>query len=171
MNQTPTVEQFLAEQSTEDDDFLEEALSDPLASIADSLRQLTEIVVRRDGVDAAEEAQDQEAEQLRQGLADLEDKHRSLFELLAEVEKIVKPSTSKVSLEVKAAIEAWKNPAVENASESGLKQPAHDAPVEEWRTYARLLGHGRTGPAFNELEAMNRSQIRTMLDIEQPGGE
>jgi hypothetical protein len=50
----------------------------------------------------------------------------------------------------------------------GLQQPAHDAPVEEWRTYARFLGQGRTGPAFNELEAMNRSQIRTMLGVEQP---
>lgn len=48
------------------------------------------------------------------------------------------------------------------------QQPAHDAPVEEWRTYARHLGHGRTGPAFNELEAMNRSQIRSMLGILQP---
>jgi hypothetical protein len=56
----------------------------------------------------------------------------------------------------------------ENSGAGVLTQPAQDAPVEAWRTYARFLGHGRTGPAFNELEAMNRSQIRTLLGVEQP---
>lgn len=156
-----------------------------------------------------------------QALSDLEAKHGVVLELVEEIRAIVKTSTSKVSLQVKAAIERWANPlgtqtpspapdparsepAVDDAAagepqdvqqragegsaivptavqcvmcaryfaDQGLfdqhncvpmAQPAHDAPVEEWRSYARRLGY--TGP---DVDAMNRSQIRTMLGIEQP---
>lgn len=47
----------------------------------------------------------------------------------------------------------------------GEHPPAHDADVEEWRAYARQRGVYVTG-----LDTMNRSQIRTMLGIEQPVG-
>lgn len=45
----------------------------------------------------------------------------------------------------------------------GEHPPARDADVEEWRAYARQRGVYVTG-----LDTMNRSQIRTMLGIEQP---
>lgn len=177
MTTAPTAQEFLAMQSTEDDVELEHV--SPLESIAESLRM---IAVGMGGeVFSAELVQESPSDRLQEAFDDLEDKHRSLFDLLAEVERIVKPSTSKVSLDVKAAIDRWKSPEVptteqveaetvpvENAAEMGLPQPDHDADAEVWRAYARQLGHGRTGPAFNELNQMNRSQIRTMLGIEQP---
>lgn len=43
------------------------------------------------------------------------------------------------------------------------QQPAHNAPVEEWREYARALGFA--GP---EIDKANRSVIRTTLGIAQP---
>jgi hypothetical protein len=167
MTHIPTVEQFLADQSNVDETEFEHA--DPLQSIADSLRQLVGSVVEHD----TEESPDQ---RLKQAFDDLEAKHQTLWLLLAEVEKIVKPSTSKVSLEVKAAIEAWKSPEISeqaepvaepvpasNATEMGYSHPAHDADVEEWRTYARVLGY-----QGKDVDQANRSQIRTMLGIEQP---
>ncbi len=133
----------------------------------------------------AELVQETPDDRLREAFDDLEEKHRSLFELLAAVEKIVKPSTSKVSNEVKAAIDAWKNPVVPQAltadevtaktmegelndwaKQTGLGQhPTHDADVEEWRAYARSLA---AVPEGTVLDQMNRSQIRTLLGIEQP---
>lgn len=43
------------------------------------------------------------------------------------------------------------------------QQPAHDAPVEEWRAYARSKGFA--GP---DIDKANRSQIRTALGVAQP---
>lgn len=43
------------------------------------------------------------------------------------------------------------------------QQPAHNAPVEEWREYARALGYA--GP---EIDKANRSMIRTTLGVVQP---
>lgn len=45
--------------------------------------------------------------------ADVAAKHDVLLNLVAEIKAIVKPSSSKVSLEVKAAIERWANPVVD----------------------------------------------------------
>lgn len=130
--------------------------------------------------------------------------------LIEQIEGIVKKSTSQVSLAVKAAIEAWRNP-VSDAQQPGpetpspaqdapavdeaaagplvqapeqdvpqasageglppghgqvvLPQPAVDAPVEEWRAYARAM---HAVPDGTVLDQMNRSQIRTLLGIEQP---
>lgn len=42
-------------------------------------------------------------------------------------------------------------------------QPEHNAPVEEWRAYARALGYA--GP---DIDKANRSVIRTTLGIAQP---
>lgn len=208
MTTAPTAEQFLAMQDTEDDEFTAEIhdTGDPLESIADSLRTLVQVI-------EAPQREEQASARLQEAFDDLEEKHQSLFGLLAEVEKIVKPSTSKVSLEVKAAIDAWKSPEVpqaltadevavhglptggkspcgvhymadasfstdptcpecvaaeepvpaSNAAEMGHPQPDHDAAVEQWREFARGLGY--QGP---DIDKANRSQIRTMLGIEQP---
>lgn len=121
-------------------------------------------------------------------LADLEAKHDVVLRLIDQIEGIVKKSTSKVSLDVKAAIKAWANPEtpspapdadepavdeaagagspeqdVQQSAGEGLPQPAVDAPVDEWRAYARAQGYTGAG-----IDQMNRSQIRTMLGIEQP---
>lgn len=162
-------------------------------------------------------------------LQDLEDKHLTLLAVVDEIGRIVKKSTSKVSLEVKAAIDEWANPVASQgahtrtSTEAGpdfCKEcsdkagdwvpwpcsetpspapdaspsepqpepipatstearagegspwrvngvPTHDAPVEEWRTYARAV---HAVPEGTVLDQMNRSQIRTMLGIEQPVG-
>ena len=122
-------------------------------------------------------------------MADLEAKHDAVLQLIEQIGGIVKKSTSKVSLEVKAAIDAWANPTVPDAVQiegtvegggstdgeavSGIEYapdaqpipPQHDAPVDEWREYACALGvDDQTRAVFN---TMNRSQIRTMLGIEQ----
>lgn len=47
---------------------------------------------------------------------------------------------------------------VSNAIEMGVMPPSHDAPVGDWRAYARSLGHDITDGA-------NRSQIRTALGL------
>lgn len=113
MTYLPTPEQFLAEPSTEEDDF-EEVTIDPLASMAESLASIAKTlgipVAARDA--EAADAHAAELRELGQAYDDLEDKHRALYEVLADVEKIVAKSTSKVSLEVKAAINRWRNPEV-----------------------------------------------------------
>lgn len=58
-------------------------------------------------------------------------------------------------------------------TESGLDipvPPADDAPVEDWRAYARALGlAGHSDPELNvDLDELNRSQIRTALGLDQP---
>lgn len=147
--------------------------ADSLASIADCLERLTGIVEAR----AAEE--DQEQARL-EAFDDLDAKHATLYELVEEIEGIVKASTSKVSLSVKAAIDRWRSPEAASAGpeqepapepdEEDEAPPANDAPIEDWVAYAVRRGlevdPGRT----------NRSQIRTMLGIPQPipateGGE
>lgn len=142
-------------------------------------------------------AEDESAAQLidtSHELADLEAKHDVVLQLVERIGGIVKKSTSKVSLEVKAAIDEWANPetpspapdaspsepqpepipaaVVEASAGEGPpwwehstvppQAPANDAPVDEWRAYARSLGR--------DLDTMNRSQIRTQLGIEQPVG-
>lgn len=52
------------------------------------------------------------------------------------------------------------------AAEQAPQQPKPDAPVEEWRAYARSVRNMRGGES--SIDTMNRSQIRTMLGIEQP---
>lgn len=181
---TPTPEQFLAAPSDAEEDGpqVPDPWSNPVESIAWSLRELVggapaapvEGIVTRE-----------EYDELAQVFDDLEDKHRVLFELVEEVESIIKPSTSKLANTVRDAIGRWKNPAVpaeETAPEPegaalsstfGYLRPEHDATVEEWRDFARkaLPNVSLTGD-LPDVDSMNRSQIRTMLGIEQPvGGE
>jgi hypothetical protein len=179
MTQTPTVEQFLAEQSSELD--VEAEHVDPLESIAESLRLMSFAVAGMvtDGEPLTAElvtGADEEA-RWHQEYDDLYEKYNELFGLVADIEKVVKKSTSQVSLAVKDAIEAWKNPAVPAEPEETVEpeaavdadarpeQPAHDADVETWRAYCRALRPAEFLPTT--LDTMNRSQIRTFLGIEQ----
>ncbi|MDQ6524301.1 hypothetical protein RB608_11850 [Nocardioides sp. LHD-245] len=133
-----------------------------------------------------------EAQTLRETYAEMGHAYAGAVELVEQIEGIVKKSSSKVSLEVKAAIEAWRSPAAEpepegepaaegthtrTSTDSGpdfcrecsdaagdwMEWPCPAQPIEEWRAYARGLGY--TGA---DVDTMNRSQIRTMLGIEQP---
>ena len=148
------------------------------------------------GVDLGNREQDA-VQTMHEELTDLEAKYDAVLQLIGQIGGIVKKSTSKVSLEVKAAIDVWANPlgnktpspapgdpAPEPSAESvpaavseasagegppwAKNHPAHDAPVDEWRAYAeeRLRGLGYEG----DLQQMNRSQIRTLLGIEQLAG-
>ncbi|HEU4567680.1 MAG TPA: hypothetical protein VFR99_06555 [Marmoricola sp.] len=111
----PSPEQFLAGPSDpEDDDTAEEPLS-PLESIADSLRGIHVLMDRFDADRAGDPCQahasalheSQElCDSLREANADLADKHRAVFELVEEIEGIVKPSTSKLANSVREAIGA-----------------------------------------------------------------
>lgn len=170
-----TPEAFLALPPDPDED-AEETQADPLASIAESLRAITEVVVRRDTQEAAEDESKQALDQLDAEYAELEKLHDAKQQLIEDTLAICAKSTSKLANSIRALLEpvvTVEVPEPEPAPEPEpvLEQPAHDADVQEWRAYARNLGHGRTGPAFNDLEQMNRSQIRTLLGIEQPGGE
>lgn len=190
MTTTPTPEEFLALTDPEDDtdevtptgvrswpppgfDRAFVLPPDPLQSIAESLRILAAAVEKHDADEAADDAQRERYDRLDQEYADLEDKHRSLYELLADVEKIVKPSTSKLANSVREAINRWRNPEVPVVVDEAVEPPAavpekiwetpaHDADVEEWRAYARSCGYV---DEVTDLNQMNRSQIRTLLGI------
>ena len=124
---------------------------------------------------------------LRERVDDLEAHRQVLVTLVDDIEEAVGKSTAKPSLAVKALIDAWKAPEVpsdhitkaerEQMMSDGDEpegevlqnrpdQPAHDAPVEEWRAYCRELRPAEFLPVT--LDTMNRSQIRTFLGLEQP---
>lgn len=170
MNTAPEPADFLAQGAYDDEPDLLEDVVRRLCALEDHLGLSDETEARVLVVDA------------EQGAADTNPALAGALALIEEIRRIVKPSTSKVSLAVKAAIEAWENPSgaglAEPAEDVGApeagqepSEPHPDADVEAWRAYARQLGYGRTGLAFNDLEAMNRSQIRTLLGIEQPVGQ
>lgn len=215
----PTPAEFLASPSTEEDEAYDDRT--PLEQLADLERRVTaltglihggyiELTLPGDqagaafagiesAVDPDERAVIDEALQAAgEELADIRAKHGTVLALVEEIRGIVKPSTSKVSLAVKAAIEGWANPAVPEGSDApgeptpetpspthsvpgstepvirqGVgegpqpEQPEHDADVETWRAYARAV---HAVPEGTVLEQMNRSQIRTMLGVEQPVG-
>ena len=114
---------------------------------------------------------------LRDELDRVEALHDAKQALLDEVLKICKPSVSKLANQIRALLEPMpviepEAPKAEEQPEPAAAQngvayaagpPAHDAPVEEWRAHARALGYN--GP---DVDKANRSQIRTMLGIEQP---
>lgn len=70
---------------------------------------------------------------------------------------------------------AWSGPSVDGEASTdpdpsvsnAPTQPADDAPVEEWRAYARSTAYD-DNPEYPDLDELNRSQIRTLLGIEQP---
>ena len=180
----PTPEEFLAQTGSDEDDYDESpevvALpgrvlspqNDPLASIAESLASLLAIVVKND---AAEETDDR----LNQELAELEDAYRLLEEqkeeawaLIAQVLEVCKPSVSQLANKVRAVLEQPVEPPEPAAQPEPLnpddlsEHPAHEAPVEEWRAYAKSKGYLSSGGVA--VDDANRSQIRSMLGIAQP---
>lgn len=170
MTSTPTVEAFMASppDPEEEHDDLEQASSvtDPLASIAGSLARIVQMA-------EASQADESEADRLREAHDDLDAKHAVLWDLVVEIEAIVKPSTSKLANTVRQAIDRWRGvpepiegpdpeTTVEPFEVSGV--PADDAPIEDWVAYAR----GQLGPDV-DLSRANRSAIRTLLGIPHPG--
>lgn len=141
----PTPEQFLAETGTDEDDFDTEPVQLPdlhtpptpdlaLGSIATSLRMLVDIFTVGDQLVSTRDAEaaDLHGEEIRllgEAYDDLEAKHRSLYDLLADVEKIVKPSTSKLANSVRDAINAWRSPVIEDVPPAQPVDPAPPAVV------------------------------------------
>jgi hypothetical protein len=187
MNAVPTPEEFLRQTEPDEDEGDEAVLPgvDPLTSIASSLSTAVALLLKHDTANEADAEADRRYLELDQAYADLEDKHRELFALLADVEKIVAPSTSKLANSVREAIARWRNPEVpaeeqpspsvedyarSTAAAVGLPEwPANDADVEEWRDYARTV-RGLTPQGESSIDQMNRSQIRTLLGIPQVEG-
>jgi hypothetical protein len=171
---TPTPEQFLAAPPDPDEDEEPAAPVEPLESIAGSLRYLVD---RYD----AEHAEEKLSDTLREEYDDLDSKYAAAFEVIEQIEATVKPSTSKLANSVRAVIGRWKNPKVEPVNTQRAVEPVDeepetppviatlepepDADVEAWRAYARGRGYQDA-----DVDRMNRSQIRTMLGIEQPTG-
>lgn len=202
----PTPEAFLAEPSTDEDDYEETptidgndvlagplTLSggftvgldsmhvlppDPLESMAASLRQIVDVMTGGGG--PAQLISDLEKE-----VSEIEALHDAKQQLIEDVLTICKPSTSKLANSIRAVLEpVVAPPGVEGvgsepdtsradataedyaratAEATGIPRwPAHDADVEEWRSYARDL------LPDHDVSTMNRSQIRTALNIPQP---
>ena len=188
----PTPAEFLALTEPDEPDEAETYVSDtsdPLTSIAASLGMIA-AAVHRHG--AAEQADTENRElyiALDQAHADLEAKYEDLCFLVEDVLAVCKPSVSKLAIQVRETVARWRAPQTSGAEpvvgaaaesvervdgvapdESSAPEPvasrfppAHDAPVEEWREFARSRGYA--GP---DVDKANRSQIRTMLGIEQP---
>jgi len=182
----PTLEQFLASVDPDEDDE-PTVTTDPLTSIAESLRLLTELASRDTGDQADERlvrdltSLDAECRKLRAENAALDAEAEENTALIVRVRELIKPSTSKLANSIRDVLDGpqvsdmptadramleevedeAQPPAVD--PQPGQRPPGHDAPVEVWRGYA--IGCGFQG---NDVDSMNRSQIRTMLGIPQP---
>lgn len=166
----PTAEAFLAQPADPED---EEALpeewgpgldltgtitEDPLESIAASLRQLVVLSGGGEAVEHCEHADDLAA--LLRDHAELQREYDVKQQLIEDTLKTVSKSTSKLADSIRALLEA----PVTVASPESIPLPAHDASVEEWRAYAAQ----DPLPPGTDLEQMNRSQIRSLLGVDQP---
>lgn len=172
MSTIPSPEQFLAAPPDPDED--ESSASTPLESIAESLRGMHVLLNRWDAEHQADVEEEKLSDRLRERQDDLDAEYNTLYALVEEIEAVIKPSTSKLANSVREVIGRWKNPKVEPVDEEpaaetppviATVEPEPDADVEAWRAYAR--GRGYTGA---DVDRMNRSQIRTVLGIEQPTG-
>lgn len=177
MTTTPTAEAFLSTPYPDepDEDVLESLPADPLESIAASLGLLTSIIVRRDNEDREDDETRQALDQADAEHAELLHENERLRQLITDTLKICKPSTSKLANNIRALLEVDTVTAPAEPDGGGeedeLVQPALDAPVEEWRTYARAFAEAHDWPVNEEvLGSSNRSQIRTMLGISQTEG-
>lgn len=211
----PTPAEFLASTEPDEDETVPHPIDHPLYLIAQSLQRMadaaagqpvTAVLDSAPCVDCAEHQN--AADSYREQLVEMGNSYAVAVELVEQIEGIVKKSTSKVSLEVKAAIESWRSPELPEepatrpccpSAEGGphhddcpagsgdpapeghigkaereqmlagesvpAAQPEPDADVWQWRTYAKAL-RGATGES--SIDTMNRSQIRTMLGVEQP---
>jgi hypothetical protein len=97
--------------------------------------------------------------------ADLDQANRKIEEVL----HLCKPSSSKLANAIRVVLdEDHDKPAPEGEGPREIAptepgHPASDAPVEEWRAYARAVA-----VVDQDWSQMNRPQIRTALGIEQP---
>lgn len=160
----------------------------PLESIAASLGLLTSIVVRRDNQELAEDETQQALNQLDREYAELEKLHDAKQGLIDCTLALVSKSTSKLASSIRELLEPMvvpepatvepEPPVISNhdpvppvepvAVLHAAQPPAEDASVEDWRAYARGLRRMTNGES--SIDKMNRSQIRTMLGVEQPAG-
>ncbi len=162
----PTPAEFLAMTDPDEDEFEDDYANnfaapsvEFLSSIAESLRQLVDVA-------QGKAVEDNESDRLREAASDLAEERFGLLNLLEEIQALIKPSTSKLANSVRDAIDKWNGvaPTPEPVEEPQLAvQPAHDASVEEWQTYAHTCGVNTA-----DIRGLNRSQIRTLLGIEQP---
>lgn len=164
MTMTISPEAFLATPTSDEDYELDTEPVDPLESIAESLRTLAAAsapVQYFTAERASTNDHGEEIQLLTEAHSDLQDEHIEVLQLLEDVEALVKPSTSKLANSVRAAINAWRAPEVPAEpveDHTPAELPAADAPVEEWREFAR-------GLTDQDVDSMNRSQIRTLLGI------
>lgn len=164
MAQPPDPEEEL-EASAPDLGRLVQLPPDPLASIAESLSRLVEHYTAdtRDGAEQC--AHVDELAALQREFTELEALHDAKQALIDQALEVCSKSVSKLANSVREVLEpvvATSGPEPETAQ--GAEHPSHDAPVEEWREFARSIGYA--GP---DVDTMNRSQIRSMLGIDQPG--
>jgi hypothetical protein len=175
----PTPEQFLAQPSDPDEDDNEPV--SPLESIATSLASLVDVLQGRDPGTT-------ETDELRQALDQADAEHADLLVRngvlagrLEEIRAVVKPSTSKLAIAVRAVLDADDTVEAIDAPEPEpeptetvhlvngdvvevplpMEQPTDDASVEVWRKFGESRG-------LDLVDNLNRSQIRSALGIPQP---
>lgn len=129
--------------------------SNPLESIASSLKEIAGHFARLDGAGSTAEAAVDELAELRREYDEIEALHDAKQALIDEVLQVCSKSTSKLANSIRAVLE----PPVEPEP----AQPSPDAEIWDWRAYA--IAQGLPG---EDVAGMNRSQIRTALGIEQP---
>lgn len=162
----PTVEEFLTQVEPEEDDEPQLA-GEPLASIAESLRQIAETCTSAKRVEALEVQALEDYLKLQGAYTDLEKLYVRSEETIGAVLAVCSKSKGQLAVKVREVVAGAAQPAgTQEQSAPGdapeLEQPAHDAEVEAWRDFARSRG-GVEG----DLQQMNRSQIRTALGVAQ----
>lgn len=111
---TPSPEEFLAQASTDEDDQVEElGSSDPLESIAASLRRIADWGDKQEAAEQAEKQADKYLEDLEREYREIEALHDAKQALLDEVLAICKPSTSKLANAIRAVVEPGVAPPAE----------------------------------------------------------
>jgi hypothetical protein len=184
-SQTPTPEDFMAHPyEPEEDDYagadaedakpIERVMAvtwqlpapDHLESIALSLGQLNATVEQFAAAYTPPQDPTEPLQAEIEGLnAELAQANRKIEEVL----HLCKPSSSKLANAIRVVLdEDHDKPAPEGEGPREIAptepgHPASDAPVEEWRAYARAVA-----VVDQDWSQMNRPQIRTALGIEQP---
>lgn len=177
-----TPEQFMSQPVDPDEEVDTESVEqDPLSSIASSLGAIAAHFTHQ----AVAQQQDDE---LQARYARLDEAYEQLARdfdakqvLIDRVLEICKPSVSKLANQIRDALAEPEAPAEGPApgasADAGAsddqtpppalpEQPPHDADVYRWRAFARGCGYGG-----DDLDQLNRSQIRTVLGIPHAPGE